>query len=176
MASISTLVDRVKIVVLSSGTGAFQLGNAVPAYRGIEALIDGLTYSYAIESGSNYEAGTGLYDAGSNILIRSPVISSNGGATISFPANIELIFTALAQDILPPGSLPITQEEGEATDLAVSQKLFTDTVTALTETINSIATGAFAFVDLPDTANGDTPPPDGSNLMYVDATFVKIAS
>lgn len=131
MASISTLVDRVKITVLSTGTGPFQLGAAVRAYRGVEALLDGATYSYAVESGAQYEAGTGLYVASSGTIVRTPQISSNGGAVVSFPANVELNFTALAQDIVATGAaLPIVQETGNDPSVLMSQKATTDAVNA----------------------------------------------
>lgn len=126
MASTTTLVDRVKIRVLSSGTGPFQLGPAVQAYRGVEALVDGSTYGYATESGSNFEVGTGVYLASSGTLVRTPLLSSSGGAAIAFPANVELSFTIMAQDIAPAGSLPIVQIPGAGTDVAMSQKATTD--------------------------------------------------
>lgn len=99
MADSSTLIDRVKIFAESSGSGPFLLGNAVPAFRGAEVLTDGLTYSYAVESGADYEAGQCVYVAGANQLIRSPTISSAGGAPVAFPANVAIIFTALAADL-----------------------------------------------------------------------------
>lgn len=168
MVSISTLVDRVKIFVTSSGTGAFALGSAVPAYRGVEALVDGATYSYATESGARYEAGTGVYNAGPGVLVRTPVISSNGGATVVFPANIELAFTALAQDIVATGAaLPIVQSTGASTSNVMSQK-------ATTDAINAILAGGVAWA-LPDEANGDTIPAVGSGLPYLSAGVLKIA-
>lgn len=100
MATSSTLVDRVKIFVESSGTGPFELGNALPAFRGSEVLIDGLTYSYAVENGSDYEAGQGVYVSAVNQLLRAPTISSASGAPVAFPANVALNFTALAADLL----------------------------------------------------------------------------
>jgi len=99
MATTSTLVDRVKIFVESSGTGPFELGNAVPAFRGVEALADGLTYSYAVESGADFEAGQGVYVLAVNQLLRTPAISSAGGAPVAFPANVAVNFTALAVDL-----------------------------------------------------------------------------
>ena len=114
----ATLVDRVKIQVLSSGTGPFQLGPAVPAYRGVEALVDGSEYSYAVENGSSYEAGTGTYVAGSQQFIRSPQISSNGGATVAFPADVQLVFTALAQDYSTTGAAEAGAAAGAAAGTA----------------------------------------------------------
>lgn len=98
MAIVPTLVDRVKIFTASSGTGPFALGPAVSAFRGSEALVDGTHYSYAVEQGSNYEAGTGEYILATNTLVRSPIISSNGGAPVAFAANAQVAFTALASD------------------------------------------------------------------------------
>lgn len=168
MVSISTLVDRVKITVLSSGTGSFALGAAVPAYRGVEALINGATYSYATESGSLYEAGTGVYNSGSGVLVRTPIVSSNGGAAVAFPANIQLSFTALAQDIVAAGAaFPIVNSLGSDPAVAPSQK-------AATDGINAIVTGGTAWT-LPDEANGDTIPATGSKLPYLSAGVLKIA-
>lgn len=114
MPDSSTLVDRVKIFVESSGTGPFQLGNAVPSFRGSEALIDGLTYSYAVESGSDYEVGQGVYVLAVDQLIRSPTLSSAGGAPVNFPANVTINFTALAADLVAglAGSGTVTSVQG----------------------------------------------------------------
>lgn len=127
MVSISTLVDRVKIRCLSSGTGPFQLGPAVPAYRGVEALTDGVTYSYAVEEGANFEAGTGLYLASSQTLVRSPQISSRDGVAVSFGVNAQINFVALAQDIIATGAtIPVVQTTGSSETSIMSQKAVTD--------------------------------------------------
>lgn len=175
MASISTLVDRVKIVVLSSGTGSFQLGPAVPAFRGIEALLDGATYSYATEYQSNYEVGTGIYLAGSGTLVRTPLLSSNGGAAVAFPSNIELVFTALAQDLEAiGGSFPIVDSLGNDPTVAPSQRAATVGINANATAIAAI-TGGTAPWTLPDEANGDPIPSPGSKLPYLSAGVMKIA-
>lgn len=140
----TTLVDRVKIIVVSSGTSPFQLGNAAAAYRGVEALTDGATYNYAAESGSLFEAGTSVYLASSNTLVRSPQISSNNGAAVSFPAGIEVSFTVLAADIAPVGSLPIVQTTGNGTTVAMSQDATTTELTALSDAIATKVTASEA--------------------------------
>ena len=146
MASISTLVDRVRIRVLSSGNGPFTLGPAVPAYRGIEALTDGSTYSYAVENGATFEAGTGVFIAATQTFIRSPIISSSGGAAVGFPSNVELVFTALSQDLVATGgTLPIVNGLGSATDKAISQKATTDAVDGLTEIVEAVNVSLAAF-------------------------------
>lgn len=99
MAIPSTLVDRVKIFTTSSGTGPFTLGDAVPAFRGVEALTNGLIYSYAAENGSDFEVGQGQFVSDTNQLIRTVFESSLGaGAPVPFPTNIAVNFTALAID------------------------------------------------------------------------------
>ena len=126
MVSISTLVDRVKIRSLSSGTGPFQLGPAVPAYRGTEVLIDGATYSYAVEDGANYEFGTGVYLASTDQLVRTPLGSSRGGAAVPFGVNVEINFTALAQDLEAVGGvIPIIDSEGDSPTSGISQRAAT---------------------------------------------------
>lgn len=162
MAAVASLVDRVKIVVLSSGTGPFALGQAVPAFRGIEALVDGATYSYAAESGSNFEVGTGVYLSATNTLVRSPLLSSNSGAAVAFPANIEIAFTVLAQDIAPPGSLPIVQTTGTGTAVAMSQNAVTVALNALSAIIT----------DKVDTAGARAAISGSSGLSYDSSSGV----
>lgn len=124
MVTSSTLVDRVKIFVESSGSGPFELGNALPAFRGSEVLVDGLTYSYAVENGADYEAGQGVYVSAVNQLLRSPTISSASGAPVSFPANVALNFTALAADLLAgqagTGTVTSVNGSGGLTGLTLS--------------------------------------------------------
>ena len=152
MAISSTLVDRVKIFAESSGSGPFVLGNAVPAFRGAEALIDGLTYSYAVESGADYEAGQGVYVEAVNQLIRAPSISSANGAPVPFPANVSINFTALAADLL-------TRLEGSGTVTSVSGSGGT---TGLTLTGGPIEiAGVLTLGGVLNVANGGTGGTDG---------------
>lgn len=136
MASITTLVDRVKISVLSNGTGPFELGPPATAYRGSEALIDGATYNYATEYNAQYEVGTGVYVLASNTLVRTPVLSSNGGAAVSFPANVVLSFGLSATDVTTGGSLPIVQTIGTGTAVAMSQNATTTELAAKYDAVN----------------------------------------
>lgn len=94
----SLLVDRVKILVQSSGVGPFSLGAAIPSFRGLEALVNGQTYSYVVASDSLYEVGTGMFLSSGTQFTRVPEISSNGGAAVPFPAGVQLVFTARAAD------------------------------------------------------------------------------
>lgn len=170
----SLLPDLVKIQVLSSGTGPFQLGAAATGFRGIEALVDGGNYSYSVQSGAQFELGTCVWNAGSGLLIRTPLVSSNGNAAVAFGANVEVKFVALGQDLTPPGALPIVQVEGTGTDVAMSQKATTDSLQAILDQITSLLAGGQAFT-LPDEADGDTIPTAGSGLPYLSAGVMKIA-
>lgn len=145
MADSSTLVDRVKIFVESSGTGPFQLGNALPSFRGSEALTDGLTYSYAVESGSDYEVGQGVYVLAVDQLIRSPTLSSAGGAPVSFPANVAINFTALAADLVAgqagTGTVTSIQGSGGTTGLTLTGGPITQAGTLTLGGVLGIANG-----------------------------------
>lgn len=94
---ISTLVDLVKVLSTTSGTGPLILDTAVPGFRGVEALTVGKTYSYSLQPGANYEFGTGLWDGTS--LTRGVVASSYGNGPIPLVPGATVTFVALAQDI-----------------------------------------------------------------------------
>lgn len=98
--AVSTLVDLVKIRATSNGTGPFVLGDAAGGFRGIEALIDGATYSYSVQDGGNFEVGTGAYTAASHSLTRTPVWSSYGNGPVPFGVGISISFTILSQDMV----------------------------------------------------------------------------
>lgn len=108
----NTLVDFVKIYATNTGTSVFALGNAVPAFRGSEALIDGRTYAYSVRQGNNYEVGTGPYDATMGTLGRNVIYSSAGNAPINLGPNAVINFPALAVDISRPGPAGPAGPEG----------------------------------------------------------------
>jgi hypothetical protein len=99
----STLVDLVKVFINTQGTGTLALGSALPSFRGVEALVDGLIYDYSIQQGANFEYGTGTFTAGDGTLTRGVQASSYGGAPIPLVANAVCTFTALASSLLRPG-------------------------------------------------------------------------
>lgn len=95
-----TLVDLVKITALTTGTGAVTLGDAVPGYRGQEALLDGAVYNYTVQQEAEYELGRCTYLLASKQIVRTPAYSSNGGEPINLQANAAIAFVAVADDIL----------------------------------------------------------------------------
>ncbi len=96
-------VNLVRMTVLSTGSGTLALGPAVPAFRGMDALVDGNVYSYSIQQGANFEYGRGLYGASGGTLTRGVIGSSYGGAPILLTPNAIVVFPALAEDLQVPG-------------------------------------------------------------------------
>lgn len=99
----STLVDLVKIIITNTGTGTLQLGAPVQAFRGVDALTDGETYSYSIQQGANYEVGQGVYSLADTTLTRGVIVSSYGNTAIPLSPNAVVAFPALAGDFQIPG-------------------------------------------------------------------------
>lgn len=97
----STLVDLVKVLTTTTGVGPLILDTAVPSFRGVEALIDGSTYSYSIQQGANYEFGTGLYSALDLSLTRGVLGSSYGDAPLPLIVGATVTFVALGRDVQP---------------------------------------------------------------------------
>lgn len=122
-----TLVDLVKITASTTGTGAVTLGSPVPGYRGVEALLNGAIYSYAIQQEAEYEVGTGTYLAAGNQFIRTPSVSSNGGTAIDLQPNAALAFVATAQDILGRDVLrPLYGYGAPFNDTGIIGQVYTD--------------------------------------------------
>lgn len=99
----STLVNLVRCTILNTGTGTLQLGAALPAFRGVEALTDGETYSYSIQQGSNFETGQGVYSQSDGTLTRGVIESSAGNAAVNLSPNAVCAFPALDIDFQLPG-------------------------------------------------------------------------
>lgn len=111
----STLVDMVKINIMSIGAGPLTLGPAVAGFRGIEALSDGVTYSYSIRQNGNYEYGQGVFTASIGSFSRVPYASSNGGSPISLTANAVIAFPVLAEDLRAPFTTGVSAPRYPAT-------------------------------------------------------------
>ena len=94
---VSTLVDLVKVLTTTSGTGALVLDTAVPSFRGVEALVVGKTYSYCLQPGANFEYGTGIWDG--TTLTRGVIQSSYGNGPIPLVPGATVTFVALAEDV-----------------------------------------------------------------------------
>lgn len=110
----STPVDLVKVYATNTGAGALVLGTALAGFRGVEALIDGATYSYSVQQGSNFELGTGVYSVSGVTLTRGVITSSYGNTAVPLSPNAVVTFTTLAKDLIPiPGTPGAPGEDGE---------------------------------------------------------------
>lgn len=151
--SASTLVDLVKIQAQSTGSGPITLGPPVPGWRGVAALTDGRTYSYSIQQDGNYEAGTGVYLAIGNLFVRTPRLSSNGGAPISLATGAVVVFTALAIDYGKTTNEGVTFEElaqASTAGLIGAQLGLTiqDTLDRGVRNLSCLPTGPYAYDDI----------------------------
>lgn len=97
--ALSTFVDLVNVNTATTGTGTMTLGSAVSGWVGVGALVNGLTYSYKITDGTNYEAGQGVYTTSGTTMTRAAITeSSNGGAAITLSGTATVIITELSAD------------------------------------------------------------------------------
>ena len=91
--------DLVYINTPTVGTGTITLATALPRYRGVSALVDGRTYGYCIQEGSDYEYGRGVYTASGQTLTRNVIKSSNSDNPISLSGAARVQFVLLSEDL-----------------------------------------------------------------------------
>lgn len=84
--------DRVQETSTTSGTGTITLAGAVSGYRAFSsAFADGDTVRYLILDGTSWEAGEGVYSAGT--LTRATVFAStNSNALVSFSGSSKAVW------------------------------------------------------------------------------------
>lgn len=107
MAAVSFL-SRVKVFTATTGTGTMTLGGAFSAFYCTPAeagAVDGATYRYLIEDGSNFEIGTGVYTASGTTLSRLVVNLSKIGGTagttkITLSGNAVVFIICAAEDYI----------------------------------------------------------------------------
>lgn len=95
----STLVNDVKVISSTVGIGPLTLGAAVTAYRGVEALVDGQTYSYSIHQGENREYGRGVFTAATNGFTRGVINSSASNTPIALQNGAVVAIVLLVEDL-----------------------------------------------------------------------------
>ena len=139
------LADRTKMFTSTVGVGAVVLTDVVAGHQSFEAagIGTGDTVSYAIEEGTSWELGVGVYNASSNTLTRTPSASSNNGNQIILAGNAVVYVTALAVDIATTDSLSTVATTGAYSDLSGLPTLGTAAATATTDYATA-AQGALA--------------------------------
>jgi len=92
--------DRVKTTSTSTGSSAITLSSSgATGYQAFPSSLDGETVGYVIESGTDWEIGTGVYTHSSLNLTRS-LRSSSTGSLLDLGSGTHTVFlTPAAQDI-----------------------------------------------------------------------------
>ena len=97
--------DRVKMNLTTTGTGTVTFGSVVSGFQSLSdaSVVDADVVKYTIESGTNYEVGTGTIGlTGSTYtMARSPSSSSESdNSAISLNAGAVCFLTMLAEDVV----------------------------------------------------------------------------
>jgi hypothetical protein len=136
------LADRVKETTTSTGTGTITLGGAVAGFQSFSVIGNGNTTYYTISGGTQWEVGTGTYNA--NTLTRDTVLdSSSAGALVDFTNGSKDVFVTLPAEraitsIASADASIIVTTVGSLVDLSVSQ---TSPASVLVERVRN-STGA----------------------------------
>ena len=98
-------VDRVKMNLTTTGTGTVTFGSVVSGFQSLSdaSVVDADVVRYTIESGTNYESGTGTISlTGSTYtMARSPSSSSESdNSAINLGAGAVCFLTMLAEDVV----------------------------------------------------------------------------
>ena len=98
-------VDRVKLNLTTTGTGTVTFGSVFDGFQSLAdaSVVDADVVRYAIESGANYEVGTGTIGlaGGTYTMARSPSSSSQSdNSAINLGAGAVCFLTMLAEDVV----------------------------------------------------------------------------
>jgi hypothetical protein len=111
------LADRCLETSTTTGVGDFTLAGAVAGFRtlygtGVDQLKVNDPFSYAIEAVDASGNPTGAFENGNGVLLtsttfsRSPSVSSNSDALVSFSAGTKYVYISLnADDIMTIGKV-----------------------------------------------------------------------
>lgn len=137
--------DRVLEISTVEGTGDITLAGAVVGYRAFSSVLsNGDTAYYMIQAVTSvgapsgpWELGLGTYVAATNRLQRSPILSSNGNALVSFAGGqkqIWLAYTAADYAAL------VAADTSEASTRAAADTTLNNRVTSEVATLNTTLT------------------------------------
>ena len=135
------LADRVKETTTSTGTGTITLGGAVAGFQSFSVIGNGNTTYYTISGGTQWEVGTGTYNA--NTLTRATVLdSSSGGALVIFASGSKDVFVTL------PAERAITSIASADSSVTVTQVGSEVNLAATTGTVTSVAATVPSFLSV----------------------------
>ena len=97
--------DRVKMNLTTTGTGTVTFGSVVDGFQSLAdaSVVDADVVRYTLESGTNYEVGTGTIGlaGGTYTMARSPSSSSQSdNSAINLGAGAVCFLTMLAEDVV----------------------------------------------------------------------------
>ncbi len=104
------IADRVKETTTTTGTGTYTLAGAVTGYRAFtSAFSNADTVEYAIDNGTDWEVGTGVFTTSGTTLTRASIrASSNAGSAVNWGAGTKNIWcNAAAANLDPSRPAPI---------------------------------------------------------------------
>lgn len=95
------LTNRAKANTATTGTGTVTLGSGVVPYQSWSAsgAVNGRSYDYLIEDGTNWEIGTGVYNSGAGTVTRpgpgvDPNFESNTGSLLNLSGSATIACVA----------------------------------------------------------------------------------
>lgn len=122
-------LNRVGFETSTSGTGSVSVGAAVSGYATpVEAgAVNGISYPYVIEDGTDFEVGYGTYSSSGPTLTRDTVYLSKIGGTagttkLTLSGSAKVYFTAAAENLNPSWQFyaALSLEMSEATGAAIA--------------------------------------------------------
>lgn len=122
------LANRAKMTTATTGTGTITLGSASSGFQTFAAagVVDGEVVRYAIEDGTDWEIGDGIYTASGTTMSRT-LTQSSTGSLLNLSGTALVYITAVADDFSGPEYWMMLSADYSLTSTTAYQKLFNAT-------------------------------------------------